>query len=91
MREDPGRDFSGIMDWETDGKGVLRRFGPFYLPVAGAHYGVIMLDAMLSIAGYFVFPAEPPLAYPILASLLILNSVAIIYSCCVGFMAELGR
>ncbi len=79
------------MNWETHGKGVLRRYGWWVLPAAGAHYGVMLLGATLSLVAYFMFPPDPPLHNWILYLLMFLNIGAIIYSIFVGFKTELGR
>jgi hypothetical protein len=91
LLEDNRRDYSLAMNWETHGKGVLRRYGWWALPAAGAHYGVMLLGAMLSLVAYFMFPPDPPLLNWILYSLIAANFLALIYSIFVGFKTELGR
>ncbi|MCO6451162.1 MAG: hypothetical protein J5I90_10290 [Caldilineales bacterium] len=90
-REDNRRDYSFVMDWETHGKGVLRYYGMWAVPVAGAHYGVMILGAILSFMAYFVFPPEPPLQKWILYGLIAANVLALLYSIYVGFRTELSR
>lgn len=89
--EDSRRDYALVMNWETHGKGVLRRYGWWALPAAGAHYGVILLGGMLSFAAYFVFPPDPPLLDWALHILVAANAAALIYSIFAGFKTELRR
>lgn len=89
--EDSRQDYSMVLSWETHGKGVLRRYGWWALPVAGAHYGVILLGGALSFVAYFVFPPNPPLLDWVLYALIAANIAALIYSIFIGFKTELSR
>lgn len=89
--EDNRRDYSLAMNWETHGKGVLRRYGLWALPAAGAHYGVMLLGGILSLVAYFMFPPDPPLLNWVLYALIAANAFALIYSIYAGFKTEFGR
>jgi hypothetical protein len=81
-----------ILSWETYGKSILRRYGILALPIAGSHYGTILLAAILSVGAYFLL-SDPTANTPVFVVTILvgLNVLAFIYSIVVGFKAELGR
>ena len=87
---DDTRDYGHIFSWE-EGKGVVRKYGWFFLPANGAHYWVILFSALICVLAYFVFPPEIKPDNFLVYGILIIDSAIFIYSIIVGLIAGFSR
>ncbi len=91
------RDISYILSWELPGKGPSRLrptklLNVMFLPIAGANYGIPLLAAVLSICTFLFLSFQN--AQPISTVefvLIVVESVALLYSAFWGFQAEFRR
>jgi hypothetical protein len=86
------RDFELVMAWETKRGSILRHHSLLFLPIEGAHFGIPLLGAILSLSVYFVLTISYSWTIPLLDGMLItLNLLALAYSIFAGFRTELRR
>jgi hypothetical protein len=96
-RKEKGHDVSYIMSWELPGKGPSRlrptRFlRLFFLPIAGANYGIPLLAAILSAGTFLILSYQNSQTISAVEwALIATEAVALLYSAFWGFQAELRR
>ncbi len=81
-----------IFRWEDKGKNTLKKYGKLYFPIAGAHYGLPLLGAVLVVVITLIFYNTYALTLSSLDyALIITNLLLLIYSCFWGIKVELLR
>jgi hypothetical protein len=83
-------EYGHIFSWE-EGKGVVRKYGLFFLPANAAHYWVILFAALICVLAYFAFPPEDINSNILVIAFLGIDSLLFLYAIIVGLIAGFSR
>lgn len=90
------QNFDHILSWENQGPSPRRSIkNPFYrfffIPIAGANFGIPLLASVFSIIAFFFFKNNATGITGIEKNLILLNVIAVVYSSIWGIVAERKR